>query len=45
MGDWTPDKSITISATDPYSLEGEDALYDLHLWTMTEEVKKRAQEE
>ena len=36
MGDWEPDKTITVTSD-----EGGD--YDLHLWTITEEVKRRAQ--
>jgi uncharacterized protein (TIGR03000 family) len=35
MGDWAPDKTVTIS-----SQEGGD--YELHLWTITEEIKKKA---
>jgi hypothetical protein len=35
MGDWEPDKTITVT-----SAEGGD--YDLHLWTVTAEVKRRA---
>jgi len=34
MGDWKPDKTITI----PSDQGGE---YELHLWTITENVKKR----
>jgi uncharacterized protein (TIGR03000 family) len=34
MGDWEPDKTVTIS-----SAEGGD--YELHLWTITEDVNKR----
>jgi uncharacterized protein (TIGR03000 family) len=34
MGDWTPDKTITVAGID-----GLD--YELHLWTVTEEVKRR----
>jgi uncharacterized protein (TIGR03000 family) len=34
MGDWQPDRTVTVS--------GDDGLtYDLHLWTITEEVKRR----
>jgi uncharacterized protein (TIGR03000 family) len=36
MGDWEPDKTITVSAQGG----GE---YELHLWTITEEVKRRLQ--
>jgi uncharacterized protein (TIGR03000 family) len=36
MGDWEPDKTITVT-----SAEGGD--YDLHLWTVTADVKRRAQ--
>jgi uncharacterized protein (TIGR03000 family) len=35
MGDWAPDRTVSIN-----SLEG--GFYDLHLWTITEEVKQRA---
>ena len=34
MGDWKPDKTVTI----PSDQGGE---YELHLWTITEDVKKR----
>jgi len=34
MGDWKPDKTVTI----PSDQGGE---YELHLWTVTEDVKKR----
>ena len=37
MGDWKPDKTVTVS-----SEVGGD--YDLHLWTVTDEVKKRVQQ-
>ena len=36
MGDWEPDKTITVSAQGG----GE---YELHLWTITEEVKRKLQ--
>lgn len=36
MGDWPPDKTITVE-----SFEG-GGTYDLHLWTITEEVKRKA---
>lgn len=36
MGDWQPDKTITVKGDD-----GEE--YLLHLWTITEDVKKRAE--
>jgi tRNA A58 N-methylase Trm61 len=35
MGDWKPDKTVTIS-----SAEGGE--YELHLWTVTEELKRQA---
>jgi uncharacterized protein (TIGR03000 family) len=34
MGDWKPDKTVSVS-----SLEGGES--DLHLWTVTEELKRR----
>jgi uncharacterized protein (TIGR03000 family) len=34
MGDWTPDRTISV-----YSDEGGE--FDLHLWTVTEEVKQK----
>ncbi len=34
MGDWKPDKTVSVS-----SLEGGE--YELHLWTVTEELKRR----
>jgi uncharacterized protein (TIGR03000 family) len=37
MGDWKPEKTVTVSSDEG----GGD--YVLHLWTMTEEVKKRTQ--
>jgi uncharacterized protein (TIGR03000 family) len=37
MGDWKPDKTLTIMGAD-----GDE--YLLHIWTITEEVKKRAAE-
>lgn len=37
MGDWEPDKTVTVT-----SAEGGD--YELHLWTITEELKKRARQ-
>jgi uncharacterized protein (TIGR03000 family) len=36
MGDWTPDKTISVS-----SVEGGE--YQLHLWTITEELKRRVE--
>lgn len=36
MGDWQPDKTITV-----LSAEG-GGTYDLHLWTITEDVKRKA---
>jgi uncharacterized protein (TIGR03000 family) len=35
MGDWQPDKTVTVT-----SAEGGD--YDLHLWTVTADIKRRA---
>lgn len=34
MGDWEPDRTVTVT-----SAEGGD--YELHLWTVTEEIKKK----
>ena len=34
MGDWKPDRSETVRGAD-----GDD--YELHLWTVTDDVKKR----
>jgi uncharacterized protein (TIGR03000 family) len=34
MGDWKPDKSIRIAI--------EDEVFDLHIWTITPEIKERA---
>jgi uncharacterized protein (TIGR03000 family) len=34
MGDWPPDKTITVTSAD-----GGD--YNLHLWTITEEIKRK----
>ena len=34
MGDWKPDKTMSVS-----SVEGGD--YELHLWTVTEDLKRR----
>ncbi len=34
MGDWLPDKTVSVS-----SLEGGE--YELHLWTVTEELKRK----
>jgi tRNA A58 N-methylase Trm61 len=34
MGDWEPDKTISVGST-----EGGD--YELHLWTITEDLKRR----
>lgn len=36
MGDWQPDKTITIQSDDG------GGTYDLHLWTITEDVKRKA---
>ena len=33
MGDWKPDRSVTVSI--------DDLPYELHLWTVTEELKRR----
>ena len=34
MGDWKPDKTISVSSD-------EGGVYELHLWTITAEVKRR----
>ena len=34
MGDWKPDKTVTISSD-------EGGEYELHLWTVTEELKRK----
>jgi hypothetical protein len=34
MGDWKPDKTVSVAG-----LEGEE--YELHLWIVTEELKRR----
>ena len=36
MGDWQPDKTVTIQSDDG------GGTYDLHLWTITEDVKRKA---
>jgi uncharacterized protein (TIGR03000 family) len=36
MGDWQPDKTITVLSVDG------GGTYDLHLWTITEDVKRKA---
>jgi uncharacterized protein (TIGR03000 family) len=35
MGDWTPDQTVSVTA-----FEGGE--YDLHLWRITEEIKRKA---
>lgn len=37
MGDWQPDRTISIQSDDG------GGTYDLHLWTITEDVKRKAQ--
>lgn len=37
MGDWQPDTTITVISDE------DGGTYDLHLWTVTEEVKRRVQ--
>jgi uncharacterized protein (TIGR03000 family) len=34
MGDWPPERTIEVTG-------GEGAIYELHLWTITEEIKRR----
>ena len=36
MGDWQPDKTVTVQSVDG------GGTYDLHLWTITEDVKRKA---
>ena len=36
MGDWQPDKTLTVQSVDG------GGTYDLHLWTITEDVKRKA---
>ena len=38
MGDWKPDKTVSMSGQD-------ESEYQLHLWTITKEVKERAAKE
>jgi uncharacterized protein (TIGR03000 family) len=35
MGDWKPDRTVSLSSDD-------GGIYELHLWTITEEIKRRA---
>jgi uncharacterized protein (TIGR03000 family) len=35
MGDWKPDKTVTVGSFDSLG-------YELHLWTVTEEIKRKA---
>ena len=34
MGDWKPDKTVSVSSAD-------GGIFELHLWTITEEIKQR----
>ena len=34
MGDWAPDKTVSVMSDD-------GGVYELHLWTVTEDVKRR----
>ena len=34
MGDWKPDKTVSVSSE-------QGGIFDLHLWTITEEIKQR----
>jgi uncharacterized protein (TIGR03000 family) len=34
MGDWMPDRTVSVTTAD-------DGVYDVHLWTITPEVKRR----
>ena len=35
MGDWKPDRTVSVGSD-------QGGLYDLHLWTITEEIKRQA---
>ena len=35
MGDWKPDKTVSVSSA-------EGGIFELHLWTITEEIKQKA---
>jgi uncharacterized protein (TIGR03000 family) len=35
MGDWPPDRTVTVTSAD------DGIPYELHLWTITEEIKRR----
>jgi uncharacterized protein (TIGR03000 family) len=34
MGDWKPDKTISV-------MDGQGGIFDLHLWTITEDIKRQ----
>jgi hypothetical protein len=34
MGDWKPDKTVSVPSE-------EGGLFELHLWTITQEIKQR----
>jgi hypothetical protein len=34
MGDWKPDKTVSVSSE-------QGGIFELHLWTITEEIKQR----
>ena len=34
MGDWPPDKTVSVTST-------EGGIFEVHLWTITEEIKRR----
>jgi hypothetical protein len=38
MGDWKPDRTVNVS-----SAEGGD--YELHLWTITQDLKRKLERE
>ncbi len=38
FGDWKPDQTVKVTGDD-----GDE--YELHLWTITKEVKERAEKE
>lgn len=37
MGDWKPDRSVSVGSVGPF----DNLPYELHLWTVTEEIKRK----